>query len=173
MFELLTSWKWWVSVVFVGILINLASAYIKPTLDTRLGRLSHRRRARSEKARKLVELSSAAAREKPEFMQAILVLEFRCRSEILYNMIAASLFFIMTVTMGMVQAAFHLSWALILVPIGGVICLSCMIRGWRASNELSRLDDITSGRLKEILSTVEGLASEPQSKGEDGGALAG
>lgn len=31
-----SSWYWWVSVVVVGLLVNLASAYIKPVIDNRL-----------------------------------------------------------------------------------------------------------------------------------------
>jgi hypothetical protein len=44
----LSSPYWWVSVVIVGILINLASAYLKPKLDTRLSRASTWWRTRSE-----------------------------------------------------------------------------------------------------------------------------
>jgi hypothetical protein len=38
--DALSSPAWWVSVVIVGVLINLVSAYLKPTLDTRLSKAS-------------------------------------------------------------------------------------------------------------------------------------
>jgi len=44
----LTSLYWWVSVVIVGILINLTSAYLKNRLDGRLSRISGWWRKRSE-----------------------------------------------------------------------------------------------------------------------------
>ena len=40
---------WWASVVIVGLLINLASAYIKAPLDRRIGSASHWWRRRSER----------------------------------------------------------------------------------------------------------------------------
>jgi hypothetical protein len=45
-FDQLTSPGWWISVVVVGILINLAAAYLKPVVDSVLGRLSKQRAAR-------------------------------------------------------------------------------------------------------------------------------
>ena len=43
----LSSWYWWLSVVFVGLAINLVSSYVKPPLDKWLdGRSSRRRLAR-------------------------------------------------------------------------------------------------------------------------------
>jgi hypothetical protein len=45
----LTSLSWWLSVVFVGIAINLVSAYLKKHLDRQLGSVSRLWRVRSEK----------------------------------------------------------------------------------------------------------------------------
>src|SRR5262245_42781257 len=45
---------WWLSVVIVGILIILASAYIKPPLDDLMGKYSERWKLRVEKKRKTV-----------------------------------------------------------------------------------------------------------------------
>ena len=42
---------WWASVVFVGILINLASAYLKPKLDIALSHVSKKRLAKAERER--------------------------------------------------------------------------------------------------------------------------
>jgi hypothetical protein len=41
--------QWWISVVLVGIVINLAAAYLKPGLDVLIGRISVRWVARTEK----------------------------------------------------------------------------------------------------------------------------
>jgi hypothetical protein len=49
--ELLTAPTWWISVVVVGIAINLISAYLKPTLDSRLSGISSWWRLRSERQR--------------------------------------------------------------------------------------------------------------------------
>lgn len=50
--KLLVSPLWWLSVVVVGILINLASAYLKPRLDETFSRSSLWWRNRSEEAKR-------------------------------------------------------------------------------------------------------------------------
>jgi|LFEF01.1.fsa_nt_gb hypothetical protein len=59
----LASWYWWLSVVLVGIAINLVSAYLKPPVDSWLARNSTKRRARrnSEKAKFEQEVRVLAA----------------------------------------------------------------------------------------------------------------
>lgn len=47
----ISSWTWWFSVVFVGLLINLSSAYLKPRIDTFLAKYSAGRRNKQEKER--------------------------------------------------------------------------------------------------------------------------
>ena len=59
----LGSLAWWVSVVIVGILINLASAYLKSRLDSSLSRTSTRWRLRSEAQRLQRSKAIAALRE--------------------------------------------------------------------------------------------------------------
>lgn len=49
LFSELSSLYWWVSVVLVGLLINLASAYLKPRLDSWLSERSRRASARRAK----------------------------------------------------------------------------------------------------------------------------
>ncbi|WP_198112431.1 hypothetical protein [Inhella proteolytica] len=44
----ISSWYWWLSVVFVGIAINLASSYVKPPMDRWIERRSDRRRVARE-----------------------------------------------------------------------------------------------------------------------------
>jgi len=47
----ITSLYFWLAVVFVGLLINLASAYIKDPMDRAFGKVSKSRREKSERAR--------------------------------------------------------------------------------------------------------------------------
>lgn len=48
--ETLKSPVWWIGVVLVGILINIASAYLKPRLDKLLARVSRSIQERNEKS---------------------------------------------------------------------------------------------------------------------------
>ncbi|MCJ7635824.1 hypothetical protein MUP77_25965 [Candidatus Bathyarchaeota archaeon] len=58
--ESLSSPAWWIGVVVVGILINIASAYLKPRIDTTLAGISvwssQRTQKRKEHREKLIEL---------------------------------------------------------------------------------------------------------------------
>jgi hypothetical protein len=47
----ITSWHWWVTVVLVGLAINLASAYLKPRTDRLFDKLSAGRREKDESRR--------------------------------------------------------------------------------------------------------------------------
>src|SRR4030095_11385827 len=49
------SLSWWGSVVVVGLLINLASAYLKPLIDRTMGRYSEKWRIRAGKKREAKE----------------------------------------------------------------------------------------------------------------------
>ena len=51
----LSSWYWWVSIVLVGLLINLASAYLKPHLDRYYEGRSVKRRIESAAGRQAFE----------------------------------------------------------------------------------------------------------------------
>jgi hypothetical protein len=46
------SLNWWIGVVVVGILINLAAAYLKPRIDSTLGSVSDRYRKKNEQRAK-------------------------------------------------------------------------------------------------------------------------
>jgi hypothetical protein len=47
----LSSISWWFGIVFVGIVLNVLSAYLKPALDSSFSKISSRWRNRSEDAR--------------------------------------------------------------------------------------------------------------------------
>ena len=51
-FETLTTPQWWISVVIVGIAINIFSAYLKPLLDNRFSTMFSWWKVRTEKQRK-------------------------------------------------------------------------------------------------------------------------
>lgn len=77
--ESLKSPEWWISVVVVGIAINLASAYLKPRLDTFLGRLSRTVQERNEKSRKRRQDLLDLLRADPQKQIVFSTYEMRCR----------------------------------------------------------------------------------------------
>ena len=81
-FANLGSLYWWLSVVIVGVLINLTSSYIKSKLDSSLSRRSTKARLRSEarktKRKKLLEKLRANSHE--QTMMSISVLEDMVRA---------------------------------------------------------------------------------------------
>jgi hypothetical protein len=48
--------EWWISVVVVGLIINLASAYLKPWIDRTTVRFSEKRRQKRDQQNKEFEL---------------------------------------------------------------------------------------------------------------------
>ena len=52
----LSSWYWWFSVVLVGLLINLASSYLKPQIDAVYGKFTATKREKNEQDRRNFEL---------------------------------------------------------------------------------------------------------------------
>lgn len=62
----LSSLYWWLSVVVVGLLINLSSAYLKSRLDSSLYRRSSRRRAQAEARNKARKQAVEKLRSNPD-----------------------------------------------------------------------------------------------------------
>lgn len=56
---------WWFSVVIVGVLINVASAYLKPYLDVWYGKVSTKRRFKNEQAKAEFEEHAQALANNP------------------------------------------------------------------------------------------------------------
>jgi hypothetical protein len=65
--EYLVSPAWWIGVVVTGIAINLLSAYLKPRLDTFLGRFSSWARDRNEVRRQKREQVISLLKENPHW----------------------------------------------------------------------------------------------------------
>lgn len=59
---------WWVSVVIVGLLINLLSAYLKPPIDSLGSRLSSSWKARSERSRLRLMAAVSRAVNDPSYL---------------------------------------------------------------------------------------------------------
>jgi len=78
----LSSFYWWLSVVFVGILINLGSSYLKNRLDAQLSRLSSRWRERSEvrKAQRMKTLEGLRDNYPEQVFLAFSEIRYRIRS---------------------------------------------------------------------------------------------
>jgi uncharacterized membrane protein YqjE len=112
--------RWWLSVVVVGLLINLASAYIKPVLDAVLGFLSVRelnqqiKRAEGE----MDQLDNYAKSEK-----AILVLGFKS----LFALLA--IVSLMAVMLIAIQPAPDLLMVLTILTLVVVAAISIVLAG--------------------------------------------
>ena len=71
--------SWWVSVVAVGILLNLGTAYLKPLLDRLIATFSRRYRERNQRIAKQIELRARRAALDPAFFQYLMYLELSSR----------------------------------------------------------------------------------------------
>lgn len=89
----LKSAHWWMGVVFVGLAINLASAYLKPWLDSQLARISKRRKDKLLKESEKKEILIKRLQEDEFFLSAMLGEESRCRLMELNCFVAAGIGF--------------------------------------------------------------------------------
>ncbi len=82
----LSSIYWWISVVVVGVLINILSVYVTRRLDARLSKASLWWRGRSEKerARYLTELAVLRTSQHEQVMAGLREIRFRIRSVFLF-----------------------------------------------------------------------------------------
>ena len=111
---------WWLSVVIVGILINLTSAYLKPRLDGWLCVSSRRWATRTEDRRRLREARIQKLRESQheQLMAASEVLDWRLRSVAV--MLGAALLMALVVTIEVMGTSHY---KLLLIPIvAAAIC---------------------------------------------------
>jgi hypothetical protein len=69
--------SWWIGVVLVSFLINLASAYAKPSLDRLWARYSARRRSRLEQDREKLDRQLAGIMSMPDGIVLLSVDELR------------------------------------------------------------------------------------------------
>ena len=77
LFNNLSSPSWWIGVVIVSFAINLASAYAKVPLDRALGRLSKRKRDKSERAQREISTMLEAAKRQKDGVVLLSIQELR------------------------------------------------------------------------------------------------
>jgi hypothetical protein len=77
LFNNLSSPSWWIGVVIMSFVINLASAYAKAPLDRALGRLSKRRRDKSERAQREISTMLEAAKRQKDGVVLLSIQELR------------------------------------------------------------------------------------------------
>ncbi|PYL72361.1 MAG: hypothetical protein DMF26_16830 [Verrucomicrobia bacterium] len=68
---------WWLGVVVVSFLINLASAYAKPFIDRCMARVSDRRREKLELAKSDLEREAKIAEQRPDGMVLVTLEELK------------------------------------------------------------------------------------------------
>src|SRR5687768_1972444 len=91
------SFYWWMSVVLVGVLINLASAYLKTPLDAILSKVSNRWRLRSE-AQRVQRMKAIQALRADLHEQTLMSLsEIGSRVNAVVYLVLALLFFIFVI----------------------------------------------------------------------------
>ena len=86
----LSSLSWWLSVVVVGILINLVSAYLKPRIDHRLLLTSSWWRKRSQERIERYEKELARLWETPHEEILLAIEGMRMRTEAIVSMILST-----------------------------------------------------------------------------------
>lgn len=77
LFNNLSSPSWWIGVVIVSFAINLASDYAKGPLDRALGRLSKRKRDKSEQAQREIGTMLEAARRQKDGVVLLSIQQLR------------------------------------------------------------------------------------------------
>jgi hypothetical protein len=90
----LTKPVWWVSVVVVGILVNLASAYFKSILDRSLTTTTRWWQLRSSARRKAWENYVNLLKTSQEALNQARYLELRARLQAIFFLICATVFFL-------------------------------------------------------------------------------
>lgn len=104
----LSSWYWWVSIVFVGLLINVASAYLKPYLDHYFEGQSDKRRVKSDAERQLFEQQVHALAANSTLLILEGQSEQRYRTQALILFVVASLSIVLGILSGRSASASQL-----------------------------------------------------------------
>lgn len=94
----LTSPTWWFSVVLVGVIINMVSAYLKPTTDAIWARYSSIRRSKQEEGQKKRKEYIEYLRSNPQEQLFCAFREMRHRYRAQLMLVQATFMFIVPVT---------------------------------------------------------------------------
>jgi hypothetical protein len=142
---------WWVSVVCVGIGINLFSAYLKPKVDTRLGKMSMWWRRRSKTQQERFDKQVAEVRNDLRVFVWLATMEFRHR-----------MMQVITLLVGALTIAFDI-WVLEMTnsfaAYYGLATITCLILASSAAYHFA------GNRLQAILKEA---AEKPHSKEPEG-----
>lgn len=98
----LSSISWWFGVVAVGLVVNVASAYLKAPLDKFLSTISNSWNSRSQRAREVRAERVRQARESDRQLQLLIAEELRDRLRAVNHMLVA-IFVLLTYVMARVR----------------------------------------------------------------------
>ncbi len=141
----LFTWSWFISVVLVGVLINLASAYIKPPIDKIMRRYSQKWKTHSTEKQRQWDASVNLLVDNPNLVTFIGLAETRARHRLVF-------YSLMAMPMGFVtkdSASHGLFYA------AGICVLLFIVIVWAALSELKE-----SGRLAMLLVDVQWLETD-------------
>jgi hypothetical protein len=111
---------WWVSVVIVGIIVNIISSYLKPFLENKLSLVSGYWKQRKEKRKEEFESQVALLAADDRLLSIYALREFRYRIRSVSYLVMSSLLFIIATW---AQAFLPISIFLIISFIGTLIMI--------------------------------------------------
>ena len=142
----ITSIYWWVSVVIVGLLINLAAAYLKPPLDLWLSRWSKKRTdAYSEKHTKYVQEVERLFLD-PELISITGFEDLRCRLKALTAFLYGVCFAGLSIFLPILGTEYKTSlFAVILRLLAILMSLICIVLFVAEMKQVGRLTSLLDG----------------------------
>ena len=152
----LSSWYWWFSVVIIGILINIASAYIKPRIDRLYERMSSTKRLKDEAKRLEQLLKAEELANNSEFIIFEGLAEMRERlGSILMFVLGLGLNGTGHILKSVSHSSYsHHSMVLItfIADVLGIICIVFCLAMYARANERSDILKLAKCKLQDALS---------------------
>jgi hypothetical protein len=134
LFNNLSSPSWWIGVVIVSFAINLASAYAKVPLDRALGRLSKRKREKSERAQREISTMLEAAKRQKDGVVLLSIQELRL---VIIGISLVALCILILLLLKLESSPLNLTLPLvILVPLALFLAFPCLRRSAKISDVL-------------------------------------
>ena len=170
-FEDITSAYWWIAVVIVGILINLASAYLKPWLESAGSSLSRRYRNRVESRRRAHEAYVSLLRSDNHLQVLGGFNEMRCRLRSVIFIVTGlgfltlSLALLSFLPLEVIESSTPLVVAgLVLTSLSTMMVLAGLRSHQEAMRQLSALDDAKDPELRGTSTALSALddAKDPE-----------
>jgi hypothetical protein len=142
----IVSTYWWVSVVIVGIIINIISAYIKPLLENRLGRVSEFWKKRQEARTQTFSRQVSMLKENSDLRSIYALREIRYRIRSASYLIFASIFFAMA-SWALGVVSFYLTTGAALV---GAVCMIIAMDDHFDAIQVKKLVEASIGGISEL-----------------------